>query len=150
MLLLSPHACCFQAQLAPLHKVPLGTFSRARFAFHSIGTKHPSVLLSVLCLNTKENMFITMLTFPKISDFKHSNKRRTVRRETPLSGLQSYYLSWKSWQTMQKKCSYIFVATEKTKAWTEYLPQYGTITADCQDFTVDPQDHAYTGRLKAG
>lgn len=150
MLLLSPHAFWFQAQLAPLHKVPLGTFSRARFAFHSIRTKHPSVLLSVLCLNSKENMFITMLTFPKISDFKHSNIRRTIRRETPLSGLQSCYPSWKSCRTMQRKCSYIFLATEKTKAWTEYLPQYGTITTDCCDFTVDPQDHTYTERLKAG
>lgn len=89
MLLLSPHACCVQAQLAPLHKVPLRTFTRARFAFHSIGIKHPSVLLSLLCLNTMENMFITMLIFPKISDFKHSNIRPMVRRETPLSGLKS-------------------------------------------------------------
>lgn len=53
---------------------------------------------------------------------------------------------------MQRKCSSIFLATEKTKARTEYFPQswYGTVTTDCCDFTVDHQDHAYTGRLKAG
>lgn len=80
-------------------------------------------LLYLFFFIPKENMFLTTLKFAKFSDFKHNNIRPTVRMGTPLSGLPSYYPPPKSSQPMQRKCPSLFLPTEKTKAWAEYLAQ---------------------------
>lgn len=61
------------------------------------------------------------LKFAKFSDFKHSNRRPTVRIRNPLSGLSSCYPPPKS--SCKGGAHPYFYQEKKTKAWAEYLSQ---------------------------
>lgn len=144
-----PCAPCLQhSSVFWVHFSPRLSFG-ARFGWHGTGPVQTTISLSLLYLisfiprnewheNLLNSQILRRVTRPKI------------KMGTPLSGLQSYPPPPKSSQTMQGKCSSLL--SLKTKAWAELLSQsqWGGTTADFCESTSDLQDHADTGRLKAG